>query len=343
MSEVTYKTIAQLDAASDSQVTDAMLIEAAVVDTNAASGYSSKKVTRDQLLADVKEDINGWSDDTKVALLNAFAHVAWEDEHGQDYVDALTDALYPEEPPATLESISCVYTQSGTVYNTDSLDSLKADLVVTATYSDSTTATISSGYTLSGTLTTGTSEITVTYNGKTDTFNVTVTAAPLYALENATSTETDYKITTTKGGHVKIEILNNMTTSNSGFAVNLKTRKIGDLGGDNSVLKTADTWFSVVNGQTAVNKAENLVDTSNAATLSLGYKEVNASSTPASIANISISDMSASTSTTGTIAANKNVGNAFVYIFIANGGGTLNAGSVIEFDMSLTINGNRYV
>ena len=77
---------------------------------------------------------------------------------------------------ATLESISAVYTQSGTVYQTDSLDSLKTDLVVTATYSDTSTATIpSDSYTLSGTLDSATSTITVTYGGKTTTFDVAVT------------------------------------------------------------------------------------------------------------------------------------------------------------------------
>ena len=76
---------------------------------------------------------------------------------------------------AELVSISAVYTQSGTVYDTDSLDSLKSDLVVTATYSDSSTSTVASAdYTLSGTLTEGTSTITVSYDGKTATFNVTV-------------------------------------------------------------------------------------------------------------------------------------------------------------------------
>ena len=85
---------------------------------------------------------------------------------------------------AELVSISAVYTQSGTVYDTDTLDSLKADLVVTATYDDSSTETVpSADYTLSGTLTTGTSVITVSYAGFTTTFNVTVThyvAPPLY-------------------------------------------------------------------------------------------------------------------------------------------------------------------
>jgi hypothetical protein len=80
----------------------------------------------------------------------------------------------------TVSSISAVYTQSGTVYDTDTLDSLKSDLVVTATFSDSTTGVISAAdYTLSGTLTEGTSTITVSYGGKTTTFNVTVTEAPV--------------------------------------------------------------------------------------------------------------------------------------------------------------------
>lgn len=116
--------------------------------------------------------LGGLTDEAKQALLNCLAHVAWIDEDGQDYYDALESALYP---PTNLSSISCVYTQSGTVYDTDSLNDLKTDLVVTAHYSDSSTATVTT-YTLSGTLTVGTSTITVSYGGKTTTFNVTVTS-----------------------------------------------------------------------------------------------------------------------------------------------------------------------
>lgn len=80
---------------------------------------------------------------------------------------------------APVASISVAYTQSGTVYNTADLDDLKADLVVTATYEGGTTGTIASAdYTLSGTLAVGTSTITVSYSGKTDTFTVTVTLDP---------------------------------------------------------------------------------------------------------------------------------------------------------------------
>lgn len=110
--------------------------------------------------------------EVKEALLDCFANVAWANDDGQQYYDALQDALYG------LQSISAVYTQSGTVYDTDSLDSLKADLVVTALYGDGSTQTVpAESYTLSGTLTEGTSTITVSYGGETATFDVTVTHA----------------------------------------------------------------------------------------------------------------------------------------------------------------------
>lgn len=94
---------------------------------------------------------------------------------------------------AELLGITATYTQSGTVYNTDSLSDLVPDLVVTASYDDSTTATIASDkYALSGTLSAGTSTITVTYGGKTATFTVTVTdptVSPVYKLASPMSAD----------------------------------------------------------------------------------------------------------------------------------------------------------
>lgn len=118
----------------------------------------------------------GLSDDVKQALLQIAQKVAYVDAHGQDYYDDLYNAFYP---PLTIVSISAVYTQSGDVYDTDSLDSLKADLVVTALYEDGTTQVVTN-YTLSGTLAVGTSTITVSYGGKTDTFDVTVISNMLF-------------------------------------------------------------------------------------------------------------------------------------------------------------------
>lgn len=194
---------------------------------------------------------SSFSDDFKTALLNCFENVAWINENGQIYYDALYDSLYPDNvwfitntltgcvtsnnttsilknnsyvatiiategytldgatvnilmggndvtnlyyssgsiniPNVTgnlvitvtavsdVVSISAVFTQgSAIIYDTDSLDTLQQYLVVTAIYADSTTTTVSN-YTLSGTLEEGISTITVSYGGKTDTFNVTVT------------------------------------------------------------------------------------------------------------------------------------------------------------------------
>lgn len=107
---------------------------------------------------------------TKAALLQIAEKVAYIDEHGEDYYDALDAAL---NAVAVLQ-ITAVYTQTGTVYDTDSLDSLKSDLVVTAYYDDGTTADVTNAAVLSGTLEEGTSTITATYQEKAATFNVTV-------------------------------------------------------------------------------------------------------------------------------------------------------------------------
>lgn len=108
---------------------------------------------------------------------------------------------------ATLEFISAVYTQSGTVYDTDSLDSLKADLVVTATYSDTTTATVpSTDYTLSGTLTVGTSTITVSYGGKTTTFNVTVSEITSVVWDYTDGNNGVISFNTTGGGSATFDV-----------------------------------------------------------------------------------------------------------------------------------------
>lgn len=118
----------------------------------------------------------GFPPDFIAALLQLAEKVAYIDDGGQTYYSDLFDALYHSEP-AELVSISAEFTQGlNVIYDTDSLDTLKQYLVVTATYSDSTTATVpGTDYTLSGTLTEGTSTITVSYGGKTTTFNVTVT------------------------------------------------------------------------------------------------------------------------------------------------------------------------
>ena len=75
----------------------------------------------------------------------------------------------------TVSRITCSYTQGGAVYETDTLDSLKNDLVVTAHYSNSTSRVVdASNYSLSGNLVIGNSTISVSYGGKTSSFTVVV-------------------------------------------------------------------------------------------------------------------------------------------------------------------------
>lgn len=127
--------------------------------------------------------INGIAEDIKVALLTIAEKAGYSDMHGQDYYDALYAALYP---PAELLSITAVFTQGqNVVYDTDSLETLKQYLVVTAHYDDNTD-TIVSDYTLSGTLAVGTSTVTVSFGGKTTTFTVTVEEAPKNIMKETT-------------------------------------------------------------------------------------------------------------------------------------------------------------
>lgn len=117
------------------------------------------------------------TDEIKDAILAMFQHVAFSDDEGQTYYDALYDAMYPT---VTVTSISAVFNQGlNPVYDTDSLNSLKTYLTVTAFYDDGSSATVAAAdYTLSGTLEVGTSTITVTYEECTDDFTVTVTQDP---------------------------------------------------------------------------------------------------------------------------------------------------------------------
>ena len=116
------------------------------------------------------------TDAVKLALLQIANHVYYDNDQGPTYIQNLQDALFP---PADIVSITAVYTQSGPVYNTDDIDDLKTDLVVTANKTGGTTQTIAAAnYTLFGELTVGTSTISVVYRGYTTTFDVAVTREP---------------------------------------------------------------------------------------------------------------------------------------------------------------------
>lgn len=127
------------------------------------------------------------TDAQKQAILQLAQKVAYIDDQGQTYYDDLYDAFYGSAPAPTLTSITASYTQTGTIYTTDSVDVIpqRGTLVVAAHYDDGSSAAVASGYTLAGTLTEGTSTVTVSYQGLTTTITVQVTAvAGTYTIQN---------------------------------------------------------------------------------------------------------------------------------------------------------------
>lgn len=148
------------------------------------SDYTELSETVDELnerLTAVEAGGAGMSDAAKYALLACLERVAWVSDDGQDYFDALETALFPE---ARLESISAVYTPTLNVYDDWSVEGLRDYLVVKAHYDIAPAETITA-YTLEGTLSVGTSTITVRYGGKSTTFEVVV-SAPLYSFTEGT-------------------------------------------------------------------------------------------------------------------------------------------------------------
>lgn len=120
------------------------------------------------------------SDEAKYSLLNLLSDVAYATPNGAALLADLEDKLFPTRH---LSSITADYEQDRPIYDTDDLDAIKAgdDLTVTANYSDGSSVVLGDDdYELSGTLTVGTSTITVSYGGKTTTISVLVTESGVY-------------------------------------------------------------------------------------------------------------------------------------------------------------------
>lgn len=96
----------------------------------------------------------------KQTSLALFRVLAFSINGGRALYDEYYNDLYPA---ANLSRIGAVYTQSGTVYYTNTHDSLKASFVLTAYY-DNGTSEIVGNYVLSGILGEGTGTFTVMYD-----------------------------------------------------------------------------------------------------------------------------------------------------------------------------------
>ena len=123
---------------------------------------------------ELKVNGNLMSKRAKNALLSVFEKVAFAVPDVSSEMTELENALFNLDE---VTGVNAVYTQGNVVIWSDgvsSLNDLKANLVVKAEYGDGTETEVNN-YTLSGSLTTGTSVITVTYQGFTTAFSVTVT------------------------------------------------------------------------------------------------------------------------------------------------------------------------
>ena len=233
-----------------------------------------------------------------------------------------------------LSSISAVYTQSGTVYDTASLDDLKADLVVTANFADSTTQTVT-GYTLSGTLTVGTSTITVAYGGKTATFNVTVSENVLYPIRDipTEALNTTLTLAVSNGNHITMT-----TGANSREAFIYSNQQRAGWGAG----YVGTTLFSIPAGATCEFTVKNITYTGNTdATNRIAFRLRDTSGTEiAGSGNINIpatgdgTVQDASSTVTLETSEISNIVALSIFAFRA---------ITIEFDIELRVNGVRYL
>lgn len=249
-----------------------------------------------------------------------------------------------------LTGISATFSPgSATIYDTDSLDTLKQYLTVTATYADSTTATVTD-YTLSGTLTEGSSTITVSYGGKTTTFSVIVVTPP-YSLTTGTHTFTVQDaakyVTISNGNHVKIGFPNVTSSGSVGAFINLsdlaKNQQNAKQTINNvAVNNLADVYFTIPNGASVKWEVKNISvllgdmfnGSSSSYEFSIGFRKTN--TTVGAINTIGYPTHTSRLTVEKTFAETTDVSCAFVYAY-----GTKAVD--VEFDLYLTVNGERWI
>ncbi len=176
---VSTATQAAAESASEAAASASAAAESAktltIDNTLTESGQAADAKATGDAISDLTAAIaaigSGISDIAKAALLACFRHVAWTDEHGQTYYDALESALYADQYPKITATFN---PGTNIIYTDDALSTLKQYLTVKhyESASDSGITVSANDYTLTGVLTEGTSTIRVSYNDLTTAFTI---------------------------------------------------------------------------------------------------------------------------------------------------------------------------
>ena len=236
-------------------------------------------VVIDRITVDVAEDIITLYPSMSIEVLRGYITVKAYTDGGEctvvnDYT--LTGTLNVESPttnitvhyqgkeasftvnvvPATLTGIVADFNQSyNKVYTSTNLLDLKDMLVVTAKYDDGTERILEAGeYGLTGSLASpvnGVAEITVSYGGKEDKFNVTVETAVILTsitAELAESLPTFYAGTDIEAlrGYITVKAFYNNNTAAAGEIITKYSLTAGKLIAGNNTIEVS------YNGQTAI-------------------------------------------------------------------------------------------
>ena len=154
----------------DHTITAAKLAQGVIDNTLATSGAAADaKKTGDELSA-LKADLSTLpvlTDDIKSRLITCFEHVAWADEHGAEYVEALRQSLYGTIIRLDVSVKSNVIPLTGTT-----IEDTKNYLTVVAVFSTGTSEEVTE-YEIDGnTLVHGNNTLIIRYEGIEKTVNV---------------------------------------------------------------------------------------------------------------------------------------------------------------------------
>lgn len=144
---------------------------------------AQKEQARANIEAASADDVDDLKSAVTGPLLDLLRNVAYINDQGQSYYNALYEALYPSEYPRIVATYA---PGSHVVYTDDALDTLKPYISVTYYETEESEGSDVSTYTLSGVLVSGNNTITVTYNGYVNT--ITVVAVDLYNVSTWEST-----------------------------------------------------------------------------------------------------------------------------------------------------------